>query len=97
MVGSQRFVIVRGTNFEQQALLSWMWIGVCVCVCACVYVCFYLHDSMRMSEISQRRRLEIVCKAFHSRLDFFCKYRGDRVLTPIYDTVRRQFYVTFML
>ena len=33
--GSQRFVVVCGTNFEQQALLSSTWIKVCVCVCVC--------------------------------------------------------------
>lgn len=34
--GSQRFVVVCGTNFEQQALLSSTWIKVCVCARACV-------------------------------------------------------------
>jgi len=33
--GSQRFVVVCGTNFEQQALLSSTWIKVCVCARAC--------------------------------------------------------------
>jgi hypothetical protein len=39
-----------------------------------------------MSEISQRRCLEIVCEAFHIR--FFLVNIAESVLTPNYETVK---------